>query len=298
MTKQIQMMYIFRQAERFKRERVRIFDILSQRACEMRSTKTAYRITRIVVGLVAATLVLVTADRAPAADCQFDLLGEGRVSGIVDARTIRLDDGRDIRLDGIEIPNDGATPISSATTLTHLLLGSSVTLRGDNDAPDRYGRQRALVFRDGESIPVQQLLLSDGAALVSGTIAEPGCVAGLLAAEATARIAGRGIWAGRAVIKNAESPGDILTRIGQFTVVEGKVQSARQAGATLYVNFGRRWTRDFAVTIPRRAMSSLERTGIPLKSLENRRIRVRGWIEQRGGPRIEVSRPGQIELAE
>jgi len=89
-----------------------------------------------------------------------------------------------------------------------------------------------------------------------------------------------------------------LARIGRFTVVEGKVLSARQAGAMFYVNFGRRWTRDFAVTIPRRAMASIERAGIPLKSLENRRIRVRGWIQQRGGPRIEVSRPGQIGLAE
>jgi hypothetical protein len=36
--------------------------------------------------------------------------------------------------------------------------------------------------------------------------------------------------------------------------------------------------------------------GIALKSLENRRIRVRGWIEARGGPRIEALRVGQIEL--
>ena len=38
--------------------------------------------------------------------------------------------------------------------------------------------------------------------------------------------------------------------------------------------------------------------GRPLKSLERRRIRVRGWIEQRGGPRIHAERPGQIELLE
>jgi hypothetical protein len=118
-----------------------------------------------------------------------------------------------------------------------------------------------------------------------------------LAAEAAARAAKRGTWTDPAAIKNAESPGDILTGIGRFTVVEGKVLSVRQAGATTYLNFGRSWTQGFAVTISRRATAALEIAGIVVKSLEeNRRIRVRGWVEARGGPRIEVLRAGQIEL--
>ena len=40
----------------------------------------------------------------------------------------------------------------------------------------------------------------------------------------------------------------------------------------------------------------IESAGIGLKSLENRRIRVRGWVEARGGPRIELLRVGQIEV--
>jgi hypothetical protein len=87
-----------------------------------------------------------------------------------------------------------------------------------------------------------------------------------------------------------------LASIGRFAVVEGKVLSVGQAGATFYVNFGRRWTRDFAATISKRMMPSFEAAGINAKSLENRRIRVRGWVEQRGGPRIELLRVGQIEV--
>ena len=117
-----------------------------------------------------------------------------------------------------------------------------------------------------------------------------------MAAEAEARRAKRGIWADPAAIKNAESPGDILAGIGRFTVVEGRVLSVRQAGATTYLNFGRNWTRDFAVTISRRVVPAFEAAGIGLKSLENRRIRVRGWVEARGGPRIELLRVGQIEM--
>jgi len=79
-------------------------------------------------------------------------------------------------------------------------------------------------------------------------------------------------------------------------VVEGRVLSVRQAGGTTYLNFGRNWTQDFAVTISRRVAATLEAAGIGLKSLERRRIRVRGWVEARGGPRIEVLRAAQIEL--
>ena len=169
-------------------------------------------------------------------------------------------------------------------------------MRGEDDAPDRYGRQSAFVFLDGSDVPVQALMLTQGEALASAAIANKECAAALLAAEKEARLAGRGIWSDSSAIKNAESPGDILAGIGQFMLVEGKVLSVRQAGATTYLNFGRRWTRDFAVTISRRVTPAFEAAGIVLKSLENQRVRVRGWVEARGGPRIEAMRVGQIEL--
>ena len=79
--------------------------------------------------------------------------------------------------------------------------------------------------------------------VVSGTVTDKDCAASLMGAEAEARRAKRGIWADPAAIKNAESPGDILARIGRFTVVEGRVLSVRQAGATTYLNFGARFPR-------------------------------------------------------
>jgi endonuclease YncB( thermonuclease family) len=236
-------------------------------------------------------LLAAAANPATAAACSLTPQGEGRVSAIIDARTFRMDDGREVRLAGIETVTDGGAALSA------LAAGRSVTLHGETDAPDRYGRQPAFVFVEQANTSVQSQLLTQGDALVSSTFADKACAAELAAAEAAARRARRGIWADSAAIKNAESPGDILARIGQFTVVEGKVLSVRQAGATTYVNFGRRWTRDFAVTISRRVMPAFEAAGISLKSLENKRIRVRGWIEARGGPRIEALRVGQIEMA-
>jgi hypothetical protein len=38
--------------------------------------------------------------------------------------------------------------------------------------------------------------------------------------------------------------------------------------------------------------------GFAPRGLENRHVRVRGWIEERNGPRIEALSPEQIEIAE
>jgi endonuclease YncB( thermonuclease family) len=255
-------------------------------------TGTTLRYHRFVMAVLLCAMMLAAAvNPAAAAGCSFEPQGEGRVGAIIDARTFRMDDGREVRLAGVE------TIAADTSALSALVAGRDVTLRGESDAPDRYGRQPAFVFADSTDTPVQSLLLARGLALVAGTVADKACAAELAAAEAAARRARRGVWGERAVIKNAESRDDILARIGQFTVVEGRVLSVRQAGAVTYLNFGRRWTRDFAVTISRRAIASFEAAGISPKSLENRRIRVRGWIEARGGPRIEALRAGQIELA-
>ena len=216
---------------------------------------------------------------------------------VTDARSFRLQDGRDVRLGGIEpgFPTEAEAAAKRQRALTAILAGRDVQLRGEDDTPDRYGRQPAFVFLGISETPVQAQLLAQGAALVSGNVADKDCAAALTTAEGAGRQSKQGIWADPSAIKNAESPGDILAGIGRFTVVEGKVLSVRQAGATTYLNFGRNWTRDFAVTISRRMLARVEAAGISPKSLENQRIRVRGFVESRGGPRIEVLYPGQIE---
>jgi endonuclease YncB( thermonuclease family) len=264
--------------------------------------KPVTRTARWRGGFVAAALpcglMLVAAAAGPAvaAGCAFEPQGEGQVAAVIDSRTFRLQDGREVRLAGIE-PVE-AEKASRTSALAAIVAGREVTLRGEDDTPDRYGRQPAFVFLgdSASATMVQGLLLAQGEALVSATVTDKNCAMTLITAENTARDAKRGTWADPAAIKNAESPGDILAGIGRFAVVEGKVLSVRQAGATTYLNFGRSWTQGFAVTISRRATAGLEAAGIIVKSLENQRIRVRGWVEARGGPRIEVLRAGQIEL--
>ncbi|WP_315836869.1 thermonuclease family protein [Bradyrhizobium prioriisuperbiae] len=242
--------------------------------------------------LLAAWLVVVATTTGEAA-CSFEPQGEGRVGAVIDARTFRLTDGREIRLAAIE-PAPGQA--KSTAQLAALLESRDIRLQGADDTPDRYGRQPALVFLDNADSPVQLDLLKQGYALFSGVMADRACAADLMQAEAGARKSRLGVWAAGTALKNAERPGDILPLVGQFVVVEGKVLSVRQAGATFYVNFGRRWTEGFAATISRRMITALETAGLAPKSLENRQVRVRGWVELRGGPRIDIFQVGQIEL--
>ena len=64
------------------------------------------------------------------------------------------------------------------------------------------------------------------------------------------------------------------------------------------MNFGRRWSEALTVTILKRHERIFIGAGLQPKTLENRRLRVRGWVEERNGPRIEATHPEQIEIAD
>lgn len=233
------------------------------------------------------------------AACTFDVLKQGHVAAVMDGRTFRLADGQEVRLAGLVFPDTTMASHEDRAALEQLVLDRDVTLRGPSPKPDRYGRLVGLVFAGDAANAIQDQLLDQGSAAFAGDVAESDnkdCATELLAHEAAARRARRGMWADPAAIKNTERADDILPWIGQFVVAEGKIASVREAGGTIYVNFSRRWTEGFAVTISRRMIKRFDAWGIALKTLENRTVRVRGFVEQRTGPRIEALGPGQIEL--
>jgi endonuclease YncB( thermonuclease family) len=139
-------------------------------------------------------MVAAAAGPAIAAGCALAPQGQGRVVEVIDARTFRLEDGRDIRLAGIEPVVTGDTKTSPGAALSAIIAGHVVILRGDDDTPDRYGRQPALVFLGTSDTPVQSLLLAHGDALVAATVTDRDYASILSGAEAEARQAKRGIW--------------------------------------------------------------------------------------------------------
>jgi endonuclease YncB( thermonuclease family) len=243
--------------------------------------------------LSAAVLSALLCGAAAQESCKLTEMGTGTVAGIRDGRTLLLTDGRELRLAAIEAGDETRSALQS------LVGGRDVRLKQLGPERDRYGRLVALAYIGDSQQSVQQTMLEQGHARVSARIGDKGCADVLLGAERRARAARRGFWADPnfAPLK-PENIARIAAARGQFTLVEGKVLSVRESGATIYLNFGRRWARDFAVTILKRHRREFATAGIDPKQLEGRLIRVRGWVEQHGGPTIEAAAPEQIELAE
>jgi endonuclease YncB( thermonuclease family) len=249
-------------------------------------------LTSVVSRLVLATAATAFASGAMAQDaCKLPGLGTATVAGVRDGRTLLLTDGRELRLAAIEADD------ASRAALNTLAAGKMLRLEKLGPEQDRYGRVVAIVYTDDARQSLQQVMLAKGQARVSARVGDRPCAELLLQAERAARAAVRGLWADP---NFAPLPSHDITRItavrGQFALVEGKVLSVRESGATIYVNFGRRWAQDFAVTILKRHRRDFAAANIDPKELEGRRIRVRGWVEQRRGPIMEASVPEQIEV--
>lgn len=71
---------------------------------------------------------------------------------------------------------------------------------------------------------------------------------------------------------------------------------ADEADSRVYLNFGRYWKEDFTVVIERRALRLFAESGLDPLRLEGALLRVRGWMDDHDGPRIEVTHPEQIEV--
>jgi endonuclease YncB( thermonuclease family) len=224
--------------------------------------------------------------------CKLTPIGTAMVAAVRDGRTLSLTDGQTLRLAGIEVTE------ATRATLRQLVAGKMLRLAKLGPDHDRYGRLVAFAFAGEAKQSLQQALLAAGQARVSPRVGDKGCAEALLGTERAARAAGRGLWAHpRFSPLKAGNLTGLRAAAGRFTLVEGKVLSVHPSGGTIYLNFGRRWTRDFSVIILRRRRPIFAAAGIDPLQLQGRTIRVRGFVEMRRGPVIEVEAPEQIEFA-
>jgi endonuclease YncB( thermonuclease family) len=263
--------------------------------------KTRIRFAWLPAALFIAAIGSARADGA----CHFEVIGSGRVTKVVDARSFVIENGREVRIAGIEAPaaptdakNRAGASAAAEAALEAILLGQTVELHAREHVTDRYGRTIAFVTRVGEAETVAGELLALGHARVAAQVGDVGCAAELWSRERVARTAKLGLWGEPYYeVIEARNGSRLLAARGHFTLAEGKVLSVRESGGTIYLNFGRRWSQALTVTIWKRQERIFAGAGVPPKQLENRAIRVRGWIEERNGPRIEANRPEQIEVA-
>jgi hypothetical protein len=223
--------------------------------------------------------------------CRFAEIGTATVRAATD-EGIALEDGRMVRLAGLDLSEGARIPLPAGTALTLRRLEKE---RPGKAETDRYGRLVAHLFIGEDWF--QADLVRRGLARVSARVGDAACARKLLAGEQIARAAKLGLWGDPYyVINKAEDPAEVLKSRGRFALVEGTVLSVRESGGTIYVNFGRRWSEDFTVTIAKRNERAFSAAGLEPKKLAGQRVRIRGWIEERGGPWVEAARPEQIEV--
>ena len=218
----------------------------------------------------------------------------------VDGETLRLADGREVRLDGIRVPGNeapGGLAARAQAAVARRAGKGPLILIFDQRRRNRHGQLLAQVYVRPPGAPeiwLQQILVSAGLARVGGLPENRRAVPALLAAEAEARAARRGLWAFRrfAVLTPEQAAG----RIGSFQLVEGNIVSAKTIRGRTYLNFGADWRQDFTVTLDRAAGRRFKAGGIDPLSLEGRRVRVRGWLKSFNGPMIELGYPERLEL--
>jgi endonuclease YncB( thermonuclease family) len=213
------------------------------------------------------------------------------VAAVLDGRTVRLGDGTVVRLSGLDVPF-GRWQATARSVLAALVDGQPVRLAPVAPA-DRYGRVPGHLQR-ADGLWIEEDLLDRGLARVDAGGADPAAaLVSLLVTEGEARAAGRGLWADPDFTVR---PAAALDRAGldRFQVVEGTVLQATILRGRAYLNFGTDQRQDFTVMMEPDAVRRLG-AGPQLLALQGRRIRVRGWLDWSGGPRIAVGRMEQIE---
>lgn len=228
--------------------------------------------------------------------------GTGRVAEVIDGDTVHLADGRSVRLVGIQAPelNPGQADVPpepyarrSRRALAELAAGERVRLGYGGRRRDRYGRYLAHLYR-ADGTWLQGALVRDGAARVYSFADNTALVDRLLRLEGEARRAERGLWA--LPRYRVRSRAGAHEAVGSWQIVEARVRRGEVVDGRVYLNFGQDWRNDFTVTIPPERRERLAGAGLTAQRLEDRRIRVRGWIDSYNGPQIEVTHPQQIEV--
>jgi endonuclease YncB( thermonuclease family) len=231
-------------------------------------------------------------------------LGDGKVASVIDGDTLRLEDGGEVRLVGIQAPKlplgrpDFPTwPLAdeARAALERLAQGQDLKLFAGGATIDRHGRRLAQLERD-DGLWIQAALVQAGLARVYSFPDNRALVPELLAYEREARAARRGIWANP--FYRVRDPTELGRATDSFQLVEGRVVTAAKPQSRLYLNFGTDWKTDFTVAIDAQALQLFKAAGLDPMTWEGRRLRVRGWIKSFNGPLIDVTHPEQIEVLE
>ena len=231
-----------------------------------------------------------------ATQCGLDRVdATARVASVHDGDTLRLSDGRRLRLIGLDTPElarDGrpAQPLAIAARdalRRRLPAGAALSLRYDSERADAHGRRLAHgFFADGASISAW--LLEQGLATLLVIPPDRAYAECYAAAERRARRQRRGLWALPAYqpVAAARLPRDARG----YHVVSGMVRRVREGRDALWLHLDGR----LAARIGNDDLPYFR--DVPLRELARREVVVRGWVYAVGDElHIKLHHPANLD---
>lgn len=209
-------------------------------------------------------------------DCVMPAKSESvKVVHVYDGDTVKLADGRRIRLIGINAPETAkgdhpAETFANESTrfLQQLLQGTGISLQQGVVAQDRYKRTLGHLYANGQH--VGRALLNAGLAYhiaIPPNLTHIDC---LQAAEANAVTAKRGLWHTSPVRAVASLKG----REAGFRLLTGKVAAVKKIRSGWIIEIGDQLAVKFAKDVAQDLGGKAK-----LVALKGKTIQVRGWIK-------------------
>ena len=209
------------------------------------------------------------------------------VQRVVDGDTLRLSDGRSVRMIGLNTPelgkqgrSDEPFAVAARKRLEALVAasGGRVGVLLGKESKDHYGRTLAHVY-GAEGANLEAQMLAEGLGFQVAVSPNVDLVACQQAAERSARQAGLGVWRQSPVLKAEQ------INTSGFAVVSGRVSRVQR-------NRGGVWIELQDSLVLRVAPNLLGQFDVPaLERLKGKQIEARGWVvdrSRRGG-----LKPGQ-----
>jgi len=251
----------------------------------------------------AAALLALTLGAAigPAAAACGAAAGRVAVVSVDDHGEIALDDGRTLMIAGLDLPQpargDPALARAARDLLTARFAGRPADLTLVSAASDRWDRalgDLASAAADGAPASAADALIAAGLARVRPEFETRGCEAARLAEESAARAKGLGVWRDPDyAVLAADDAASLARRDGRFVVVEGVVRRIGHGRARLYLDLGGRGA--LSVVASRKTQAAFQAAGAPLTALAGEKVRVRGPLDSRFGPQLEIVDPLMLE---
>ena len=199
------------------------------------------------------------------------------VQRVVDGDTLRLSDGRNVRMIGLNTPelgkkgrSDEPFAVAARKRLETLVAANDgqVGLLPGKESKDHYGRTLAHVYAaDGANLEAQ--MLAEGLGFLVAVAPNVDLVDCQQAAERSARQAGLGLWRQSPVLKAEQ------VSTSGFAVLSGRVSRVQR-------NRGGIWIELQDSVVLRVAPNLLGRFDVnSLQSLKGKQVEARGWVLDR-----------------